>query len=84
MLPKSGFHQFTALLPRPHTGVGKGRKSLRVGKGALQDQRGISSEKAALLWMYGRGIADFDSPSFSQKLGQIIADATSNVRRKAG
>jgi phosphoribosyl 1,2-cyclic phosphodiesterase/CheY-like chemotaxis protein len=55
-----------------------------AGKGALQDQRGISSEKAALLWMYGRGIADFDSPSFSQKLGQIIADATSNVRRKAG
>jgi hypothetical protein len=34
--------------------------------------------------MYGREIADFDSPRFSQKLGQIIAKGTGNVTRKAG
>jgi hypothetical protein len=36
----------------------------------------ISSEKAALLWMYGRQIAAFDTPTFSNKVGQIIAQAS--------
>jgi CheY-like chemotaxis protein len=36
----------------------------------------ISSEKAALLWMYGRQIAAFDTPTFSNKVGEIIAQAS--------
>jgi phosphoribosyl 1,2-cyclic phosphodiesterase/FixJ family two-component response regulator len=32
-----------------------------------------SLEKSDLLWMYGREIAQFDSPAFSKKLGEIIA-----------
>ena len=40
----------------------------------------ISSEKAALLWMYGRQIAAFDTPTFSNKVGQIIAQATSKAQ----
>jgi phosphoribosyl 1,2-cyclic phosphodiesterase len=66
------------------TGAGKGRKLLRVEKGAVQDPPGISSDKGALLWMYGREIADFDSPTFNKKLGQIIANSIGSVRRKAG
>jgi hypothetical protein len=34
-----------------------------------------SSEKSALLWMYGREIAAFEIPAFSNKLGEIIARA---------
>jgi phosphoribosyl 1,2-cyclic phosphodiesterase len=76
-------HRSVAAAASP--GADKGRKLLRVvEKGAAQDRPGISSDKAALLWMYGREIADFDSPTFSEKLGQIIANATSSVRRKAG
>jgi ABC-type hemin transport system substrate-binding protein len=37
----------------------------------------IVAEKSALLWMYGREIASFDTPAFSKKLGEIVARATS-------
>jgi phosphoribosyl 1,2-cyclic phosphodiesterase/DNA-binding response OmpR family regulator len=37
----------------------------------------LSSEKSALLWMYGREIASFETPSFSKKLGEIITRAAS-------
>jgi hypothetical protein len=47
-------------------------------------QPGISTEEATLLSMYGSEIAAFDTPTFSSKLGQIIAQATSRVSRKAG
>jgi phosphoribosyl 1,2-cyclic phosphodiesterase/CheY-like chemotaxis protein len=74
----SSIHRFVA------AGAGKGRKLPRaLERRDVQDRPGIDSDKAVLLWMYGREIADFDSPAFSKKLGQIIADATSNVRRKA-
>lgn len=49
-----------------------------------REQPSISSEKAALLWMYGREIAAFDTPGFSNKVGRIITQATSRVARKAG
>ena len=36
----------------------------------------ISTEKAALLWMYCREVAPFETPSFGKKIGQLIAHAT--------
>jgi len=79
----ASIHRFVAAAASQ--GAGKGRKLPRaLERRDVQDRPGIDSDKGALLWMYGRDIADFDSPSFSQKLGQIIADATSSVRRKAG
>jgi ribonuclease BN (tRNA processing enzyme) len=36
----------------------------------------ISTEKAALLWMYCREVAPFETPSFRKKIGQLIAHAT--------
>jgi hypothetical protein len=53
-------------------------------KSATQQQPGLSSEKATLLWMYGREIAAFDTPAFSNKLGRIISQAASRAVRKAG
>jgi len=47
------------------------------------DERLTSSDKSALLWMYGREIASFDTPAFSKKLGEIIAGATQARRRSA-
>jgi phosphoribosyl 1,2-cyclic phosphodiesterase/DNA-binding response OmpR family regulator len=49
-----------------------------------RERSGISSEKAPLLWMYGREMAAFDTPEFGHKLGRIIAQATSKAARKAG
>src|SRR5262249_23766244 len=34
-------------------------------------KRLVSSDKSALLWMYGREIASFDTPKFSAKVGEI-------------
>jgi|SRR2546423_1038754 hypothetical protein len=39
-----------------------------------------TSAAAALLWMYGRQIASFDTPTFSNKVGEIIAQATSRAQ----
>jgi hypothetical protein len=51
---------------------------------ADSERLALSSEKAALLWMYGREIAAFDTPAFTNKLGRIITQATSRVARRAG
>ncbi len=45
-------------------------------RAAGRNQLSIRSEKAALLWMFGRQIASFDTPTFSNKVGEIIAQAT--------
>ena len=37
----------------------------------------ISTDKSVLLWMYCREIAPFDTPTFSEKVGELIARATS-------
>jgi DNA-binding response OmpR family regulator len=58
--------------------LGSDRSLQRVlQKRADQRDPAISSDKSALLWMYGREIASFDTPTFSKKLGEIIARATS-------
>jgi hypothetical protein len=36
----------------------------------------ISTDKAALLWMYCREIAPFETPAFRKELGNLIARAT--------
>jgi len=36
----------------------------------------ISTDKSALLWMYCREIAPFETPTFSDKLGELIVCAT--------
>jgi phosphoribosyl 1,2-cyclic phosphodiesterase/DNA-binding response OmpR family regulator len=36
----------------------------------------ISTDKSALLWMYCREIAPFETPTFSNRIGELIARAT--------
>jgi len=79
----------TRPFPLPHSVSTSGtreaykiKKLVRVlEKATDREQPGINSEKAALLWMYGREIAAFDTPAFSNQLGRIIAQATSRVAR---
>ena len=56
----------TRLHPRPQKGTERRHSS----------ERATSSNKSALLWMYGREIASFDTPAFRSKVGEIIARAT--------
>jgi DNA-binding response OmpR family regulator len=46
-------------------------------------ERVTSSDKSVLLWMYGREIAPFETATFSRKLGDIIARATSTPQKRA-
>jgi hypothetical protein len=39
-------------------------------------QKMISTDKAALLWMYCKEIAPFETPTFSKNVGEFIARAT--------
>jgi hypothetical protein len=36
----------------------------------------IRTDKSALLWMYCREIAPFETPAFSENVGNLIARAT--------
>ncbi len=51
--------------PMPQKGTEKRRSSENV----------ISTDKSALLWMYCREIAPFETPTFSNKVGELIARA---------
>jgi CheY-like chemotaxis protein len=53
--------------PMPQKGIEKRRSLENV----------ISTDKSALLWMYSREIAPFETSTFSDKVGEIIALATS-------
>ena len=37
----------------------------------------VSTDRAALLWMYCREIAPYETPTFSKNVGELIARATS-------
>ena len=50
----------------PQKGTEKRRSSENV----------ISTDKAALLWMYCKEIAPFETPTFSKNAGEVIARAT--------
>jgi DNA-binding response OmpR family regulator len=52
--------------PMPQKGTEKRRSLKNV----------ISTDKSALLWMYCREIAPFETPTFSDKLGELIVRAT--------
>jgi hypothetical protein len=47
----------------PQKGTEKRRSSENV----------IGTDKSALLWMYCREIAPFETPTFSRKVGELIA-----------
>jgi phosphoribosyl 1,2-cyclic phosphodiesterase/DNA-binding response OmpR family regulator len=53
--------------PTPQKGIEKRRSLENV----------ISTNKSALLWMYSREIAPFETLTFSDKVGELIARATS-------
>jgi hypothetical protein len=53
----------------PHGSKGKQKKAL-LGKCDQQDN-------SDLLWMYSREIAPFETPTFRDKVGELIARATS-------
>jgi len=57
----------------PQKGIEKRRSSENV----------ISTDKSALLWMYCRGIAPFETPTFSKTVGELIACATSTPQKRA-
>ena len=53
----------------------RGFAGTALGSPLVPDET-MSLDKSALLWMYGREIAEFDTPAFSKKLGEIIARAS--------
>jgi hypothetical protein len=57
----------------PQKGTEKRRSSENV----------ISTDKAALLWMYCKEIAPFETPTFSKNVGEFIARATRAPRKGA-
>jgi phosphoribosyl 1,2-cyclic phosphodiesterase/DNA-binding response OmpR family regulator len=62
-------------------GVDESTKVPRVSRPAAdRKQMVVSPDKSALLWMYGREIAAFDTPGFSTKLGEIIARASTRAQ----
>jgi hypothetical protein len=42
----------------------------------------ISTDRAALLWMYCREIAPFETPTFGKNVGELIARATSITQKR--
>jgi hypothetical protein len=55
-------------------------EALSLDKLAAHESRPRDNQRgAALLWMFGREIAEFDTPAFSKKLGEIITQATQSV-----
>jgi hypothetical protein len=57
----------------PEKGTEKRRSSEKV----------ISTDKAALLWMYCKEIAPFETPTFSKNVGEFIARATCARQKSA-
>jgi len=55
-------------------------------KGTGRFSENVITDKSALLWMYCREIAPFETPAFSKKVGNLIARATkrpSEMRNRA-
>lgn len=42
-----------------------------------------SADKSALLWMYCREVAPFATPTFSKKVGELIARAARPPQKRA-
>jgi hypothetical protein len=56
----------------PQTGTKKGASRNVIG-----------TDRTALLWMYCRGIAPFETPTFSKNVGELIARTTSVPQKRA-
>ena len=70
--PDDGFDRIARLHPRPR-GTERRRRLERV----------TSSDKSALLWIYGREIASSETPAFRSRVGEIIARATRTPQKQA-
>jgi len=68
--PANAFDEPMALCPLPEKGA-DGQPSEKFS----------DADKSALLWMYGREIAAFDTPAFSSKVGEIIVRAAAGHQR---
>jgi len=42
----------------------------------------ISTDRSALLWMYCREIAPFETPTFSKSVGELITRATTAPQKR--
>jgi phosphoribosyl 1,2-cyclic phosphodiesterase/DNA-binding response OmpR family regulator len=63
-------------LARPPVHVGRVPMAKKGTKNTRFSENVISTDKSALLWMYCREIAPFETPTFSKKVGELIARAT--------
>jgi DNA-binding response OmpR family regulator/ribonuclease BN (tRNA processing enzyme) len=63
-------------LARPPVHVGRAPMAQKGAKNRRFSENVISTDKSALLWMYCREIAPFETPTFSTKVGELIARAT--------
>src|SRR6266511_3142341 len=63
-------------LARPPVHVGMAPMAQKGTNNRHFSENVISTDKSALLWMYCREIAPFETPSFSTKVGELIARAT--------
>ena len=73
-------------LARPPVHVRRARMAQKGIENRRFSENVISTDKSALLWMYCREIAPFETPAFSKKVGNLIARATkrpSEMRNRA-
>jgi hypothetical protein len=63
-------------LARPPVHVGRAPMAQKGTQNRHFSENVISTDKSALLWMYCREIAPFETPTFSTKVGELIARAT--------
>jgi ribonuclease BN (tRNA processing enzyme)/CheY-like chemotaxis protein len=54
---------------------------LEKGADGQSSETVLGSDKSVLLWMYGREIASFDTPAFSNKVAEIIVRAATGHQR---
>jgi len=63
-------------LARPSVHVRRAPTAQKGNENRRFSENVISADKSALLWMYCREIAPFETPVFSKKVGNLIARAT--------
>ena len=66
------------ILTTKNGGAARGSRPMaqKGNKNRRSSENVISTDKSALLWMYCREIAPFETPTFSKKVGELIARAT--------
>src|SRR2546425_9226471 len=68
---------------RNSTGKAVVRHASKGNRKRRSSEKVISTDKAGLLWMYCKEIAPFETPTFSKKVGELIARATSAPQKRA-